>query len=152
MPIVREDSLQPIHKFLSDSDLPDREKDSYTLYRLQHACYHQVVLGDTERIWQTLNEPTYINRQVGHTKEYQWSNASIQYGIAHFVLQQGVTIEDDARLSWLVLQAGELTREAIEGVGIHGCIFSIHRHIHHRAPNSGIVGRDHISSVFPELT
>ena len=118
MTVSRAKNIYPIHQLLSDADITQDVKTSFFVYRLQHACYHQVMLRDTERIWRTLNDKAYNDRQVSYTKDYQWTNASIKYGIAHFVSQQGATVEDDGRLSWLVLRAGEIAREAIEGVDI----------------------------------
>ncbi len=118
MTVIRAKNIHTIHKLLSDADVTQDVETSLFVYCLQHACFHQVMQPDKEDVWRTLYNRMYTERQVLYTKDYQWTQSSLYYGLAHYVTQQGTTSEDDGRLSLLVLRSGELAYEAIGGVGI----------------------------------
>ena len=119
MPVCREQYTNNIHQTLADTSIHEKSKTPFSLYRLQHACYHQVMVQDHEAIWSTLHNPQYLHQQISYSNDYAWSTASIKYGLAQYVSRKGAIFpEDDARLAWLVLRGGELVQEAVAGVDI----------------------------------
>lgn len=81
-------------------------------YALSYAAAHLYGLGDHERLWKLLNDEEYRRRQIDETGQFGASNSAILKGIEMFAGRKGAVPEDDARLAWLTLRAGELAWEA----------------------------------------
>ena len=90
----------------------ERESDEAKEYALYHAAAHLHSAGDRERLWQLMRDEEYRRLQINGFYRYQPSMDSLRHAMELYVEQDGKEPDDDAKLSWLVLRAGELGEQA----------------------------------------
>ena len=118
MSVIRSLSISKEHITLASSVQFYKDKSFLSKYGLQHGAYHNAVLRKGEDLWKLMNCQDFLQEQYFQSMGFAWSFLAFQYSIAHYIEKQGQTPQDDGRLSWLLLRAGELEREALEGVDI----------------------------------
>jgi hypothetical protein len=96
----------------------EREDKLAREYALTHASGHLAELGDHERLWLLLRDEEYRNEQVAVFKHYGAAYESLQNGIDLYVSRDGQGKDDDPRLCWLALRAGELVEEATSDIEV----------------------------------
>ena len=95
------------------------QREYHTLrYALEFLAGHLQDRNDDERIWLLLNDESFRKEQIRVSRQFAFSYESMLVGLTTYVEKEVHSLQDDGRLSWLVLRAGELAREAIEGVDI----------------------------------
>ena len=96
-----------------------QELDGHTLrYALEFLAGHLQDRNDDERIWLLLKDESFRKEQIRVSRQFAFSYESMLIGLKTYVEKEEHTPQDDGRLCWLVLRAGELAREAIEGVDV----------------------------------
>jgi tetratricopeptide (TPR) repeat protein len=81
-------------------------------YALAHAAEHLFKQKDHERLWALLQDENYRKAQIDTFHQYAPPFNAIKKGIDLYIQRDGETPEDDARLCWLALRAGELGHQA----------------------------------------
>lgn len=81
-----------------------------------HGATHLHATGDHERLWQPLRDEDYRQAQLDTFSQYEAAYRALKEGIDLYVARNGEAPEDDPRLCWLALRAGELSNEAKSNV------------------------------------
>ena len=88
------------------------EDESAHKYALAHEANHLFDQNDHERLWTLMKDEAYRKTQIEMSSKYTASFNAIKKAIEIYIQRDGETSEDDARLCWLVLRAGELAHQA----------------------------------------
>ncbi|MCJ7481761.1 MAG: hypothetical protein MUO31_02225 [Thermodesulfovibrionales bacterium] len=81
-------------------------------YALAYAAEHLAASGDRNRLWELLRDEEFRKKQVDTFKQYSASYAALKKGVETYIVRDGASTEDDARLCWLALRAGELGQQS----------------------------------------
>jgi len=93
-----------------------RENGTARRYALRYGAVHQQAAGRHDELYDLLTGESYKETQVRAFKQYEATYAAYEAGLETYVDRNGETPEDDARLCRLALDAGQVAREAKEGV------------------------------------
>ena len=101
----RKDNVDVIHKYLSCSATQWNSKDSYGIYGLLHGVYHLVVLGKQKISGCCLPMNVAIMNIFYKPKNVKNVLQTHLLAVSHFVQRNGLTKQDDVRLSYLLVHS-----------------------------------------------
>lgn len=112
---LRKKSVKSLHSLLADTALHWQEpvlSEPLRRYTLAHGAYHLRAFGNHEGLWKLLRDETYRRVQLATTEQYEAGYRALQNGVETYAALNGSDPDNDARLCWLALRAGEFGDEA----------------------------------------